>query len=85
MVKCFHCGHIVRIQGGKHKPMDKRVLDGKLHSFFHDVIRQSFRQLGINDSTVTRYMADQEFQQSAFPILAREIFETVRGKQTERG
>src|SRR4029434_1572673 len=38
--------------------MDKRVLDGKLHSFFHDVIRQSCRQLGINDSTVTRYMAD---------------------------
>ena len=38
--------------------MDKRALDGKLHSFFHDVIRQSFRQLGIYDSTVTRYMAD---------------------------
>ena len=38
--------------------MDKRVLDGKLHGFFHDVIRQTFRQLGINDSTVTRYMAD---------------------------
>ena len=30
----------------------------KLHSFFRDVIRQSFRQLGIYDSTVTRYMAD---------------------------
>jgi hypothetical protein len=42
-----------------HKPMmDTRLLDGKLHSFFHDVIRQSFRQLGIYDSTVTRYMAD---------------------------
>jgi hypothetical protein len=34
-------------------------------------------------TVVTRYMADQEFQGSAFPILAREIFEAVRGKQSE--
>ena len=41
------------------KPMmDKPAPDGKLHGFFHDVLRQSFRQLGIYDSTVTRYMAD---------------------------
>jgi type I restriction enzyme R subunit len=33
-----------------------------------------------NDKIVTRYMADQEFQGSAFPILAREIFEAVRRK-----
>ena len=33
-----------------------------------------------NDKIVTRYMADQAFQGSAFPILAREIFEAVRGK-----
>ena len=33
-----------------------------------------------NDKIVTRYMADREFQGSAFPILAREIFEAVRGK-----
>jgi hypothetical protein len=38
--------------------MEKRAPDSKLHRFFHDVIRQSFRQLGIYDSTVTRYMAD---------------------------
>lgn len=31
-----------------------------------------------NDEIVTRYMADPEFQGSAFPILAREIFEAVR-------
>jgi hypothetical protein len=36
-----------------------------------------------NDKIVTRYMADQEFQGSAFPILAREIFEAVRGKQLD--
>ena len=31
-----------------------------------------------NDQIVTRYMADKEFQASAFPILAREIFNAVR-------
>ena len=30
-----------------------------------------------NDQIVTRYMADKEFQASAFPILAREIFNAV--------
>ena len=38
--------------------MEKPGPESKLHSFFLDVIRQSFRQLGIYDSTVTRYMAD---------------------------
>ena len=33
-----------------------------------------------NDRIVTRYMADQEFQGTAFPILAREIFEAIRSK-----
>ena len=31
-----------------------------------------------NDKIVTRYVSDREFQGSAFPILAREIFETIR-------
>lgn len=35
-------------------------------------------RMGENDKIVTRYMADQDFQSSAFPILAREIFEAVR-------
>ena len=33
-----------------------------------------------NDQIVTRYMADKEFQASAYPILAREIFDDVRSK-----
>ncbi len=37
-------------------------------------------RMGENDKIVTRYMADQEFQGSAFPILAREIFESVRAQ-----
>ena len=35
-----------------------------------------------NDQIVTRYMADKEFQASAFPILAREIFDTVRSQRS---
>jgi hypothetical protein len=38
-------------------------------------------RVGENDKIVTRYMADQEFQGSAFPILAREILEAVRAKE----
>jgi type I restriction enzyme R subunit len=34
-----------------------------------------------NDQIVTRYMADREFQGSAFPILAREIFASIRSKE----
>ncbi len=34
-----------------------------------------------NDQIVTRYMSDRDFRGSALPILAREIFETVRGRE----
>lgn len=40
-------------------------------------------RMGENDKIVTRYMADQEFQASAFPVLAREIFEAVRSKRAD--
>jgi type I restriction enzyme, R subunit len=35
-------------------------------------------RMGENDKIVTRYMADNEFQGTAFPILAKEIFQTIR-------
>ena len=38
----------------------------------------SLQWLAENDKIVTRYMADQEFQGTAFPILAKEIFEAIR-------
>ena len=38
------------------------------------------QRMADNDQIVTRYMDDKEFQGSAFPILAREIFEAVRSK-----
>ena len=34
-------------------------------------------RMGENDKIVTRYMEDQEFQSSAFPILAREILDAI--------
>jgi len=37
-----------------------------------------------NDKIVTRYMDDREFQNAAFPILAKAIFEAVRGRESER-
>jgi type I restriction enzyme, R subunit len=37
-------------------------------------------RMGENDKIVTRYMADNDFQGTAFPILAKEIFEAIRGK-----
>jgi type I restriction enzyme R subunit len=36
-----------------------------------------------NDKIVTRYMADREFQGSALPILAKEIFDCIR--ETSKG
>ena len=38
-------------------------------------------RMGENDRIVTRYVSDKEFQGSAFPVLAREIFETVRARR----
>jgi type I restriction enzyme, R subunit len=38
-----------------------------------------------NDEIVTRYMSDREFQALAFPILAREIFEAIRGTSQSGG
>ena len=37
-------------------------------------------RMGENDKLVTWYMADRDFQASAYPVLAREIFDAVRGQ-----
>ena len=36
----------------------KKVSTDRLNNFFHDMTRRSFWQLGINDATVARYVAD---------------------------
>jgi hypothetical protein len=35
----------------------------------------------LTDKIVTRYMDDGDFQRTAFPILAKEIFEAVHASQ----
>jgi type I restriction enzyme, R subunit len=39
-----------------------------------------FERIAENDQIVTRYISDPEFQDSAFPVLAKEIFEATRKK-----
>lgn len=54
-------------------PLDKFELG--IRKLIEDFMIERMAQ---NDKIVTRYMADQDFQASAFPILAREIFEAIR-------
>jgi type I restriction enzyme R subunit len=54
-------------------PIDKFELG--IRKLIEDLM---IERMAENDKLVTRYMADQEFQGSAFPILAREIFDAVR-------
>ncbi|HEX9663835.1 MAG TPA: hypothetical protein VGB27_16225, partial [Candidatus Binatia bacterium] len=39
------------------------------------------QRMGENDKIVTRYMDDRDFQATAFSILAREIFNSIRGNE----
>lgn len=61
-------------------PLDKFELG--IRKLIEDLM---IERMGQNDKIVTRYMADAEFQRSAFPILAREIFEAVRSRSAEAG
>jgi type I restriction enzyme R subunit len=59
-------------------PLDKFELG--IRKLIEDLM---IERMGENDRIVTRYMADQDFQGSAFPILAREIFDAVRAKAAD--
>jgi len=59
-------------------PLDKFELG--IRKLIEDLM---IERMAENDQIVTRYMADQEFQSSAFPILAREIFEAIRAAAAE--
>jgi type I restriction enzyme R subunit len=41
------------------------------------------QRMGENDKIVTRYMDDAEFQNSAFPILAREILDSINQRESQ--
>lgn len=64
------------VQTALANPLDKFELG--IRKLVEDLM---IERMAENDQIVTRYMADQEFRGSAFPILAREIFETVRGRE----
>jgi type I restriction enzyme R subunit len=57
-------------------PLDKFELG--IRKLIEDLM---IERMGENDKLVTRYMSDQEFQGSALPILAREIFDAVRTRE----
>ena len=58
-------------------PLDKFQLG--VRKLIEDLMIQRMTE---NDKIVTRYMDDSDFQRTAFPILAREIFEAVRAEHS---
>ena len=61
------------IQTAMANPLDKFQLG--VRKLIEDLMIQRMAE---NDRIVTRYMDDGDFQRTAFPILAREIFDAVR-------
>ena len=41
------------------------------------------QRLSENDKIVSRYMEDAEFQNTAFPLLAQALFDTLRARGAE--
>lgn len=62
------------VQTALANPLDRFSLG--VRKLIEDLMIERMEQ---NDEIVTRYMADRDFQGTAFPILAREIFEAIRG------
>ncbi len=67
------------IQTALANPLDKFQLG--IRKFIESAMVQ---RLDENDKIVTRYMEDPEFQNAAFPILAKAIFEAVRANDAAR-
>ena len=66
------------VQTALANPLDKFELG--IRKLIEDLM---IERMAENDQIVTRYMADKEFQASAFPILAREIFDAVRSNASD--
>ena len=66
------------IQTARANPLDKFQLG--IRKLIEDFMVQ---RMSDNDKIVSRYMEDQEFQNSVFPILANAIFESIRAKDEE--
>ena len=59
-------------QTGRANPYDKFALGIR-----EPLKRMMLDRMADNDAIVTRYMSDQAFEETAFPILARAIFEAA--------
>ncbi|MBX3636133.1 MAG: type I restriction endonuclease subunit R [Rubrivivax sp.] len=68
------------IQTAMANPLDKFQLG--VRKLIEDLMIQRMAE---NDKIVTRYMDDGDFQRTAFPILAKEIFEAVHAQQNPAG
>lgn len=67
------------VQTAMANPLDKFQLG--VRKLIEDLMIQ---RMADNDKIVTRYMDDGEFQKAAFPILAREIFESIHAVSNDR-
>ena len=65
------------IQTAMANPLDKFQLG--VRKLIEDLMIQRMAE---NDKIVTRYMDDGDFQRTAFPILAREIFDAIRAEHS---
>ena len=68
------------IQTARANPLDKFELG--IRKLVEELM---IERMSENDKIVTRYMADLDFQGSAFPILAREIFDSIRSQKPGGG
>ena len=66
------------IQTALANPLDKFQLG--IRKFIEEFMIQ---RMGENDKIVTRYMDDTEFQNAAFPLLSKAIFETVHEQHSD--
>ena len=78
-IKARAIGNAQVIQTAKANPLDKFQLG--IRKLVEDLMIQ---RMGENDKIVTRYMDDGEFQRTAFPLLAREIFDAIHAKPDGR-
>lgn len=78
----------IREKATKHEQVIRTAMANPLDKFqlgIRKLIEEfMIQRMSDNDKIVTRYMDDQAFQDSAFPILSKEIFESIRASDEER-
>jgi len=67
------------VQTAKANPLDKFRLG--IRKLIEELMIQ---RLSDNDQIVTRYMEDQQFQDSAFPILSKDIYDSIQSVETAK-